>query len=101
LCSVPCGFFAVVKIVLYELQASGVHHPRRRTQEFLPQLDEFYFRLPLIKCDSLSPLNLDTVCLSSKAVVKGGWSPHDREIPLRIEVPRNRSRKYKSWECDQ
>ncbi len=38
--------------------------------------------------------------------VKGGWSPHDREIPLRIEVPRNRSRKPKrmppaSWECDQ
>ncbi len=24
--------------------------------------------------------------------LKGGWSPHDREIPLRIEVPRNTSR---------
>ena len=41
-----------------------------------------------------------------RGVVKGGWSPHDREIPLRIEVPRNRSRNSKemlqaSWECDQ
>jgi hypothetical protein len=41
-----------------------------------------------------------------RGVVKGGWSPHDREIPLRIEVPRNRSRKSKrmlrtSWEYDQ
>jgi hypothetical protein len=41
-----------------------------------------------------------------RGVVKGGWSPHDREIPLRIEVPRNRRRKSKrmppaSWEYDQ
>ena len=26
-----------------------------------------------------------------RGVVKGGWSPHDREIPLRIEIPRNRA----------
>ncbi len=47
-------------------------------------------------------------CARDKAdlfyLLKGGWSPHDREIPLRIEVPRNRGRKSKrmppaSWEC--
>ena len=32
--------------------------------------------------------------------MKGGWSPHDREIPLRIEVPRNRSRNSKKC-CKQ
>jgi hypothetical protein len=40
------------------------------------------------------------------SLLKGSWSPHDREIPLRIEVPRNRSRNSKkmlqaSWVCDQ
>jgi hypothetical protein len=29
--------------------------------------------------------------------VKGGWSPHDKEIPRRIEVPRNRSRNSKRY----
>jgi hypothetical protein len=35
-----------------------------------------------------------------RGVVKGGWSPHDREIPLRIEVPRNRGRNSKKC-CKQ
>jgi hypothetical protein len=35
-----------------------------------------------------------------RGVVKGDWNPHDREIPLRIEVPRNRSRNSKKC-CKQ